>query len=102
MQIKSYIQRINIELFIWPAALVLLYFMDPHTTHAFSLCPLKYLGVTWCPGCGLGHSISFLMHGEWKASFHSHPLGAFAIIILIYRTLQLGLQSFTELKQSHT
>lgn len=105
MQIKAYIQRIHIELFIWPVALVLLFLMDPHASGDFSLCPLSYLHIRWCPGCGLGHSISFVLHGEWKASLKSHPLGPFAVIILLYRTYQLGqlqIQSFSELKKRLT
>jgi hypothetical protein len=105
MQIKAYIQRIHIELFIWIMALLLLYFMNPWQHNGFSFCLLKQLGVTWCPGCGLGHSISFLLHGEWKASINRHPLGPFAVIVLIFRIIQLARlqwQSFAELKNHYT
>lgn len=51
---------------------------------------MKWLGAPCCPGCGLGHSISYMLHGNWQAAFKSHPLGPFAIIILLYRTFQLG------------
>ncbi|PWV53973.1 uncharacterized protein DUF2752 [Chitinophaga sp. S165] len=101
MQIKAYIQRINIELIMWPAALLLLFFMDPGQHNGESFCLLKRLEIPWCPGCGLGHSINFLLHGEWSASLKSHPLGPFAVIILTYRTFQLAKlqwQSFAELK----
>jgi hypothetical protein len=104
MQIKAYIQRINIELIIWPVAFILLFLMDTHAPDRQSLCFLKRLGIPWCPGCGLGHSIHFLLHGEWKASLKSHPLGPFAVIILMYRTFQLAkLQwaSFMELKNHY-
>ncbi|SFD32933.1 Protein of unknown function [Chitinophaga sp. CF118] len=105
MQIKPYIQHLHIELFIWPTALVLLYFMDPHASNDKSFCLLKQIGIPWCPGCGMGHSINYLLHGQWMASLKSHPLGGFAVIILLYRTIQLGqlqIQSFTELKKRLT
>ncbi|WP_410688354.1 DUF2752 domain-containing protein [Chitinophaga filiformis] len=105
MQIKAYIQHINIELIMWPTALLLLFFMHPSPTGEASLCILKRIGIPWCPGCGLGHSIHYLLHGEWRASLKSHPLGPFALLILTYRTFQLARlqwQSFAELKNHYT
>ncbi|WP_106600030.1 DUF2752 domain-containing protein [Chitinophaga ginsengisoli] len=105
MQIKAYIQRVNIELIVWPTALLLLFFMDPHQDSKATFCLLKRMGIPWCPGCGLGHSISFFLHGEWRASLKSHPLGPFAILILLYRTFQLARlqwQSFAEPKNHYT
>lgn len=105
MQIKIYIQHLNIEVFIWPVALVLLYFMDPDTPGNQSFCLLKHLGIPWCPGCGIGHSINYLLHGQWMAALKSHPLGPFAVIILLYRTIQLGrsqIQTFSELLKQQT
>lgn len=101
MPIKAYIQRINIELLVWPTALLLLYFMDPHRHGEHSLCILKRIGLAFCPGCGLGHAISFLLHGQWSDSQKAHPLGPFAILVLGYRIVQLvrsQWQSFAELK----
>ena len=105
MQIKAYIQRVNIELIVWPTALMLLFLMDPHQHNGESLCMLKRMKLPWCPGCGLGHSISFLLHGKWNAALKSHPLGPFAVLILTYRTIQLAKlqwQSFAELKNHYT
>ncbi|WP_410682405.1 DUF2752 domain-containing protein [Chitinophaga filiformis] len=105
MQIKAYIQHVNIELMIWPAALSLLFFMDPHQASNASCCMLKRMGIPWCPGCGLGHSIHFLLHGEWRTCLKNHPLGPFAVLILTYRTFQLARlqwQSFAELKNHYT
>ncbi|PUZ26653.1 hypothetical protein DCM91_09615 [Chitinophaga costaii] len=52
------LKQLNPELIIWPLALAGLAFMHPE--HAYpSICPLKWLGLTWCPGCGLGRSVSF-------------------------------------------
>lgn len=57
--------------------------MDPHGTHLFSLCPLDAMGVSFCPGCGLGHSVAFLVRGELSASLQAHPLGLPAVLILL-------------------
>jgi hypothetical protein len=48
------------------------------------------MGITWCPGCGLGHAISFLFHGDLKSSFHAHWLGVPAVIIIGYRIFSLA------------
>jgi hypothetical protein len=82
------LKRINIELFFWIGGLTWLAFMNPSETH-FSLCPIKNLGFSFCPGCGLGHSISFLLHGQIKESFQHHPLGVFALMVILMRIFQL-------------
>ncbi|HEY2583255.1 MAG TPA: DUF2752 domain-containing protein [Mucilaginibacter sp.] len=46
---------------------------------------MKLLGFSWCPGCGLGHSISFLFHGDLNRSFHAHWLGIPALVIISHR-----------------
>ncbi|WP_235208330.1 DUF2752 domain-containing protein [Saccharicrinis fermentans] len=62
---------------------------DPHAHAHYSLCLIKNSGLDFCPGCGLGHSLGFLFRGEIANSFHSHPLGIFALIILTYRIFQI-------------
>jgi TM2 domain-containing membrane protein YozV len=54
----------------------------------FSLCPLKNIGIN-CPGCGLGRSISYALHGNFKQSLNTHPVGIPAIVILVHRILSL-------------
>ncbi|KAA2245828.1 DUF2752 domain-containing protein [Chitinophaga agrisoli] len=93
MRLITSIKNLHIELLVWPLALTALYFMNPHGSGP-SLCPLKWLGVPWCPGCGLGHAIHYLLHGNWRASWNSHPMGAFALIVLLYRTFDLARQAF--------
>ncbi|WP_233524487.1 DUF2752 domain-containing protein [Mucilaginibacter conchicola] len=73
------------ELIIWIVALVCLAFTNPAGQSHFSLCPLKALGFTWCPGCGLGHAISYLFRGDIKNSFHAHWLGIPVLFALLYR-----------------
>ncbi|WP_415751072.1 DUF2752 domain-containing protein [Chitinophaga sp. LS1] len=101
MLIIHHVQRINKELIIWPVALILLYWMNPAADGNFSLCPFKWLGFTWCPGCGLGHGIHYLLHGDWKNAIHHHVLSPFAVAVLLHRTFQLG-RSQLRLKNHHT
>jgi hypothetical protein len=54
------------------------------------------MGITWCPGCGLGHSIAFLLHGDVRNSFHAHWLGIPALLIILYRIVDLVKQRVTE------
>jgi len=82
------------ELIFWLTALILLALMPPSIDTHYSLCVFKFVGLNFCPGCGLGHSISYLFHGDVQASLASHPLGIFAVLIIvcrIYKLLQLHL-----------
>ena len=63
--------------------------MSPTNDAHYSFCIFKFLGLKFCPGCGLGHSISYLFHGEIRKSFSAHPLGIFAVIVLICRISNL-------------
>ncbi|PWK67656.1 uncharacterized protein DUF2752 [Mucilaginibacter oryzae] len=60
-------------------------FAAPADESHFTLCPLKLMGIGWCPGCGLGHSIIYLLHGDVAASFNAHWLGIPAAIVIINR-----------------
>lgn len=84
------LKRIPFEALIWVAGLsaLAIWSGDAH----FSLCPLKNAGLGFCPGCGLGRSISLLFHGQVQASLQSHPLGIFAVIILSFRIVNLTKQ----------
>jgi hypothetical protein len=77
------------ELMFWILSIVFLALMSPGTAPHLSLCIFKFFGITFCPGCGLGHSISHFFHGNIQASFSSHPLGIFAVIIILFRIYKL-------------
>ena len=83
------LKKANLELFIWIAALLLLAFLNPDSNQV-SLCPLKFLGFHYCPGCGLGRSIALLFRGRFAESFAMHPLGSFAMVMIGFRIFQLG------------
>jgi hypothetical protein len=86
---KYRFKRSHLEAWIWITALLLLAATNPDHQGHFSLCAFKNMGFDYCPGCGLGHSISMLFRGRVTDSFTTHPLGIFAIIMLIYRCYAL-------------
>jgi len=80
---------IGFEATVWVLGLLFLFLIhSPGETH-FTICPLANLGIEFCPGCGLGNSISYLFNGDFVASFQSHPLGVFTLIIITSRILSL-------------
>ena len=83
------IQLKYFELIFWIAGLTALAVMSPGTDPHYSLCIFKLSGIEFCPGCGLGHSISYLSHGDLPASFASHPLGIFAVPVIVFRIYKL-------------
>jgi len=78
------------EAVLWLIALLYLLIYDPFQESSFSFCVLDNLGFQHCPGCGLGRSISYLMHGEISAAWETHKLGIFALLILIFRIIQIS------------
>ncbi|MFI5251790.1 MAG: DUF2752 domain-containing protein [Bacteroidota bacterium] len=95
-RLGNVILKIEPEAWIWLLALLYMGLMNPTADSHFSLCLFKNLGFKYCPGCGLGHSISFLLHGQFAQSFHSHPLGIAAVPILIHRIITLIRPSVTK------
>ena len=79
------LRRVDLEAWMWLSALIFLGCITPSGDPHFSFCLFKNLGITFCPGCGLGHSISYLLHGELMQSIHAHPLGIVALPILLHR-----------------
>ena len=80
---------IGFEALVWILGLAYLLFIHiPGETH-FTICPLANLGFEFCPGCGLGNSISYLFRSDFLTSFHSHPLGIFALIIITIRIISI-------------
>jgi len=94
--IKKIKQFIPIEAIMWIVILVALMFNDPYDTGAVSLCPFHNMGLNFCPGCGLGTSISLAFRGQLEASLNAHPLGIIAILILTSRIYTLIKTSFKE------
>ncbi|WP_346236589.1 DUF2752 domain-containing protein [Niabella insulamsoli] len=72
------------EVLLWNGALILLGLMNPD--NSFSFCLLKQLGITWCPGCGLGHAIHHTLHFEFLKATQEHILGIPATLIICYQS----------------
>lgn len=73
----------------WSSGLIGLALVNPSGETHFNLCLFKWIGLTFCPGCGLGHAVSWFFHGDIQRSLQAHPLGIFALIILLYRIFTL-------------
>lgn len=78
----------HIEWFVFTTGLVLLALMSPQNTGT-SFCFFDLAGIEFCPGEGLGHSISHTFRGDIASAFSAHFAGPFAVIILIGRILYL-------------
>ncbi|RYE22406.1 MAG: DUF2752 domain-containing protein [Sphingobacteriales bacterium] len=89
------------EACFWVAALIGLACTNPGQESHFSLCFFKRMGWSLCPGCGLGHSIAWLFHGNMLQSFKAHPLGLFALAVILHRIyilIKTRLHQFTIFK----
>ncbi|MFA8299579.1 MAG: DUF2752 domain-containing protein [Hyphomicrobiales bacterium] len=78
----------NIELLFWAISLIALALMNPDV-EGISLCPFTMLTGYKCFGCGLGHSISYLLHGEAGKSVAAHWLGPLVVLGIITRIYTL-------------
>jgi len=84
-KLRSFLSIIGFEAGTWISSLIYLaFFNDPFRQH-FTICPLSNAGFDYCPGCGLGNSISFLFQGHFTESFNCHILGIPAVIIILFR-----------------
>jgi hypothetical protein len=87
--ISQWWSRFPLEMLIWVCGLAYLALLQP-TLPATTFCVWKLAGLSACPGCGLGHSVALLLHGDLSGSVNTHPLGPCALIILLVRIFSLG------------
>lgn len=92
--IRALIKTVELEALMWSAGLVYLVTINPYQVQKFTLCPFHNLGISFCPGCGLGRSIAFLFHGDLINSLSAHPLGIIALIIITSRIIKLTYKSY--------
>lgn len=88
----KYWRQIPFELIFWIAALVLLSWeatVETGNDIHLTICPLASLGFHWCPGCGIGRSLGYLLHGEVVKSIAYHWFGIPAIMIIFHRIFAL-------------
>jgi hypothetical protein len=80
-----FFRRVNPEAVIWLSGLLILALINVDGTSHLTICPFKNLGIDFCPGCGLGKSIHYLLHLEINQSLNAHPLGIFTFAVLARR-----------------
>lgn len=91
------------EAMIWLVGLGAMATMDPEGVHVFSLCPLDAVGLSFCPGCGLGHAVAYLARGAVVESMYAHPLGIPAVLLIathVGRLVRQALQLDAHLSSS--
>jgi len=94
-----FLKLVEWEAVLWFAGLIFLLFINPYQTQQFSLCPFHNLGISFCPGCGLGRSISFLYHGDILHSIQTHPLGILAIVLISGRIIKLSQKMYYKIQK---
>ena len=85
--VKSLWKLLGFEALIWIFGLIYLALINSPEASHFTVCPLANSGIYFCPGCGLGNSISYLFRGDFASSFRTHPLGIFALVIILFRII---------------
>lgn len=85
--------KLPLELIFWCIALTWLAVIDPSAEH-YSFCFYRYIGIDFCPGCGIGHSISLILHGNFQAAFESHFAGFIAVPVILWRIYRLICNKF--------
>lgn len=78
----------HMELCFWITAIVLLFFLNTERA-ADSFCFFRWIGINWCPGCGIGHSMHAVLNFQFYKAFQYHPLGIVAVLIIFHRMTQL-------------
>ena len=80
---------IDPEALVWLGALVILGTSNPQSDFHFTLFwPALFFDIP-SPGYNLGHSISYLLHGDVWASIDTHWLGIPTTFVLVLRILSL-------------
>lgn len=79
----------KIELIFWVGAFVYLALINPSSKDHLDLCLFRFIGFDACPGCGLGKSVSYVLHGDILSSLINHPLGIIAVILILFRIINL-------------
>lgn len=77
--------RRHFEWVAFSCGLIALALMNPNIDHGSSLCFFDWVGIPFCPGEGLGHSIAYTFRGDIANALQANVVGPFAIVILISR-----------------
>jgi hypothetical protein len=90
--------HLPIEALVWVTGLLILALYNPLQGEHMSMCVFNNIGFKFCPGCGLGRSISYFLHGDIMMSFSTHPAGIPAVAILVFRIYKSSIDYIKRLK----
>lgn len=71
----------HFEWMVFLVGLILLANLDPDSTKE-SWCLIDAIGFTYCPGEGLGHSISYFFRGDLFNALKMHLMGPIAVVVM--------------------
>lgn len=63
--------------------------MNPYIDNGTSWCLFESLGITFCPGDGLGHSVAYLFRGDYILAVEANFMGPGAVAVIVSRVLYL-------------
>lgn len=75
------------EALTWGILLLVLFCIDT-SNNTFSFCLFKLAGFRSCWGCGIGHSIHDVLHGDFRQSWQHHMMGVPATLGIIYHIIK--------------
>lgn len=78
----------HIEWVAFLAGLIFMATLDPYS-NGIDFCLFDAIGLTFCPGEGLGHSIAFFFRGEIEHSLQANLMGPFAVAALSFRIFSI-------------
>ena len=78
----------HLEWSVFCLGLILLAFMSPDNAGT-SFCFFDWIGLSFCPGEGLGHSIAYTFRGDISSAMNAHFAGPAAVFILSSRIIYI-------------
>lgn len=70
---------------------------SPIIDSPFTFCIPSMFGFDSCLGCGVGRSITEVLHGDFIGSFEFHPFGILAVGAILFRMVTLYKNQNTEI-----
>lgn len=80
---------LHFEWMAFSAGILAMALMNPYIENGATFCLFERIGIPFCPGHGLGHSIAFIFRGDVNSALHANIMGPFALIVLLGRIFYL-------------